>query len=1031
MRKLFTLSFLVMAIFCTSNRMIGQINISVGSTVTQNFDGIGTSATATLPTGWKADKNTTPRTLGSYASAGTATEQRAGNNMSTYAANGIYNYGAGDATTATDRAVGGLSSSSASKSVNVYVQLYNNGTSAIDNFTISYSVEKYRNGSNPSGFSIQMHYSTDGSTWNSAGNDFLTSFPADGDNNGFASAPGATVSVTNKTLNQSLAAGSSLYLAWNYSVTSGTTTSNAQALSIDDVSITANAASTPTISVNPGTLSGFTYIQGSGPSGEQSFSVSGTNLTGDITLTASTNYEISQTSGSGFTSGTINLTPTGGTVNATTIYVRLKAGLSAGTYNENINITSTGASSQVVICNGTVISPPLFYRSKASGDWSSASSWEVSTDGSTWTDASTYPTSTDNTITIRNGHTITITSGVSIDQTTIEAGGEVIINTGIALTLANGAGTDLVISGTLKNSGTLTISGSTWQVTSGGTYIHNSTSGISTPLNAATLDDGSNFKYLGSSSLNTSMSVSNRTYSNLFFESSSGTWNASFLSGSNPLTVNGILTVGENVNLSKGAFTGALNFNNNIDIYGSFSGDNLTIAAGKTCTIYPSGSLTITNTLINNGSLSLQGNSTNTGSLIHYSGGVNATVVRNMNGSGQFHLISSPVTGAVVGTVFPEPQHNTVWLRQYDEPTGTWVNKFTSDIFETGKGYSMVTTDAGTQATFTGTLVNTDQTMTLSYLGTSGNSNYDGWNLLGNPFSSAIDRDLGTWNLTNVEPAVYVFDNGNYRSWNGGGTLTDGIIPMGQGFFMKAQVNNGTVTIPEGARVHSNQAFYKSSPVNTLRVDVSNSANFYTDALVIRYTEGATAQYDASFDARKLSGLTDAPEIWCPGDVPTSLNSLPSIEQQPEVTIAFKPAAPTMHTLSFSGIESFDYTGPIMLTDLVTGSRIDIRSQATYEYMASPTDPENRFKLTFASVGIDEPQALNGVNAWYQDGAIRLAQLPATPCQAELYSTDGKLLLSARVMPTQNHIPVSLKSAVYILRLLDGNQVRNIKFIVK
>jgi hypothetical protein len=464
--------------------------------------------------------------------------------------------------------------------------------------------------------------------------------------------------------------------------------------------------------------------------------------------------------------------------------------------------------------------------------------------------------------------------------------------------------------------------------------------------------------------------------------------------------------------------TGAEIPHNQADEMEIFSGFNIDLQNGQTLTV---GALTTNNLLTLEDGASLIGGSTN--------GAV--TLKRNIAGTNQFHLISSPVSGAVVGNVFPASQYNTLWLREYDEPTGSWVNKTIADNFATGKGYSLVTTDAGTTATFAGNLVNTDQNLTLSYQGTSGNSSYDGWNLLGNPFSSALDRDLGSWNPTNVEPAVYVFDNGNYLSWNGTGTLTDGIIPLGQGFFMKAQANNGTVTLPAAARVHSNQAFYKSSPVNTLRVDVSSGANAYTDALVIRYAEGASAEYDAAYDARKLSGLADAPEIWCPGEVSTSLNTLPSIEENPEVSIAFKPAAEALHTLSFSGLESFEYSGPILLTDLLTGSHIDLRHQTKYEFMASSSQPENRFKLTFASVGIDEPQALNGVNAWYQDGAIRLAQLPATPCQAELYSTDGKLLLSARVMPTQNHIPVSLKSAVYILRLLDGNQVRNIKFIVK
>lgn len=222
----------------------GQVNISAGNTISQNF-AIGTSATATLPTGWKADKNTTVRTVGTYGSAVTATEQRAGNSMSSSATNGIYNYAAGDPANSTERAVGGISSSSASKSVNVYVNLYNNGAQTISDFTISYAVEKYRNGSNAAGFSIQMYYSTNGTDWTSAGSDFLTSFSADADNNGYSSAPGSTVNVSSKTLSVSVAAAANLYLAWNYSVTSGTTTSNAQALGIDDVSITANGSANP------------------------------------------------------------------------------------------------------------------------------------------------------------------------------------------------------------------------------------------------------------------------------------------------------------------------------------------------------------------------------------------------------------------------------------------------------------------------------------------------------------------------------------------------------------------------------------------------------------------------------------------------------------------------------------------------------------------------------------------------------------------------------------------------------------------
>lgn len=220
-----------------------QINIVAGGSVSQDFNGIGTTNTAALPTGWKADKNATVRLVGSYFAAGSNTEQIAGNTMSSSATNGIYNYGAGVANAAVDRAVGGISSSSASKSVNVYAMLYNNGSSNIAQLSISYKVEKYRHGTNAAGFSIQMYYSTNGTTWTTAGPSFLSSFIADADNNGYASAPGDSLMVTSQTLSQAIAVNDTLFLAWNYSVTSGTTTSNAQALGIDNVVIFADATS--------------------------------------------------------------------------------------------------------------------------------------------------------------------------------------------------------------------------------------------------------------------------------------------------------------------------------------------------------------------------------------------------------------------------------------------------------------------------------------------------------------------------------------------------------------------------------------------------------------------------------------------------------------------------------------------------------------------------------------------------------------------------------------------------------------------
>src|SRR5206468_12945463 len=78
----------------------------------------------------------------------------------------------------------------------------------------------------------------------------LTAFAADANSSGFTTAPGATVSVTNKTLSVAIPGNSTFYLAWNYSVSTGSTVTFAQALAVDNVSIVGAAPgdSAPSVS---------------------------------------------------------------------------------------------------------------------------------------------------------------------------------------------------------------------------------------------------------------------------------------------------------------------------------------------------------------------------------------------------------------------------------------------------------------------------------------------------------------------------------------------------------------------------------------------------------------------------------------------------------------------------------------------------------------------------------------------------------------------------------------------------------------
>jgi endonuclease G len=230
------------AVFVAFAVVQAAIGIPVGTPYSQTFDAIGTTASATLPVDFRVDRTATStagdvRKVGTFAAAGTATTLLGGANLSTSAGNGIYNFGSGTTTTGPDRAIGFLASGTATASGNLYAQLTNGTGGPLTGLQISYDVEKYRNGTNAAGFRIQLFYSTDGATWTNAGADFLTAF-AGGDpaNTGFATAPGATVSVA-KTLLVAIPNSSTFYLAWNYSVSAGTTVTSAQALAIDNVSI--------------------------------------------------------------------------------------------------------------------------------------------------------------------------------------------------------------------------------------------------------------------------------------------------------------------------------------------------------------------------------------------------------------------------------------------------------------------------------------------------------------------------------------------------------------------------------------------------------------------------------------------------------------------------------------------------------------------------------------------------------------------------------------------------------------------------
>ncbi len=211
--------------------------------------------------------------------------------------------------------------------------------------TISFLYSEY--GTDPQ-TSWRVEYSTDaGATWTQVGTDIT------------ATGGNASPSTFSETINVLGNARIRVVEA------TGTGASNRR-MNIDDITITDYVAVTPTITATPSLLTGFTQFVGT-PSPEQTFEVSGTLLTDDVTLTVTSgDYEISETPGAGFGTS-ITLNQTAGEVAATTIYVRLNGLLAASPSNGVVTLTSTGSTDVLVNLEGEILNavPTVFVSETA------------------------------------------------------------------------------------------------------------------------------------------------------------------------------------------------------------------------------------------------------------------------------------------------------------------------------------------------------------------------------------------------------------------------------------------------------------------------------------------------------------------------------------------------------------------------------------------------------------------------------------------------------------------------------------------
>lgn len=98
-------------------------------------------------------------------------------------------------------------------------------------------------------------------------------------------------------------------------------------------------------------LTTFTYVLDLGPSAKQNVDILGTDFAGNMTVSASSDYEVSLDNST--YSASVVLSPSTGAI-METIYVRLKSGLATGTHNGTLTFTATNLTTVVQNLTGIV-----------------------------------------------------------------------------------------------------------------------------------------------------------------------------------------------------------------------------------------------------------------------------------------------------------------------------------------------------------------------------------------------------------------------------------------------------------------------------------------------------------------------------------------------------------------------------------------------------------------------------------------------------------------------------------------------------
>lgn len=626
------------------------------------------------------------------------------------------------------------------------------------------------------------------------------------------------------------------------------------------------------------------------------------------------------------------------------------------------------------------------YRSITSGNWNVAGTWET-WDGNGWVAATTAPDNSTNSVTIRNGHTITYTvSGKEAKDLTVEAAGKIYNNSATHRYL-NVYG-NITCDGTIGN-------GSTYDGFSlhpEGTSVNISGSG-ECKFGRIYKDDATN------AITDLTLDIDVEVYYN-------GTGDAVYNNEANT-TLNIIINP---------CYT--------LELHGIIEFKTST----KLLTLLINSDATGTGALLDNGVDHSTADNTN----------VEQYLVFNNSGNTEYHFVSIPVANHLV-----ENSLNNYYVYPYNETNNSWSYLSTGDNLEVGKAYSVFYSgNQNTTVTFSETLNTGDQIIAVTKTDYSGTPANDNWNLAGNPFPSPIDWDSVT--KDNIESAIYTWNSSTlvYASYNSGtgtnGYNNNGIIPAMQGFFVHA-IASGNFTIPQSARINDHSQGYLKNAENSSNIlRLKTTGNGYNDETVVRFIENANNGFDGEYDAYKFLSVSDSvPQLYTLAidNNKLSINALPFFLNMVIVSLNFEAGVQGEYSITATGLESFSNPFSIVLEDLLENTTHDLLENPVYEFSANPDDENGRFLLHFDGVtSLDELFSNNEIEIYSHEEFIYIKNNSNKAVKGEIsiFNILGQNIYSATLPKISlNRISLNCKTGNYIVKLQTSNNVYTQKIFMK